>query len=77
MGFNGVWFGIVLVILIETAQITPPVGLNLYVLRNISGWPIEKIALASIPFFLILLLGVVIVTVFPALATWLPSQMIG
>jgi C4-dicarboxylate transporter, DctM subunit len=75
MGYDGIWFGIVLVVLIELAQITPPVGLNLFVLRNISGWSIERIALVSIPYMLILLLELAILFVFPGLATWLPQQM--
>lgn len=75
LGYDGIWFGVILVILIEAAQLTPPVGLNLYVLRNISGWPIERIAAASLPYFLILNLAVVLLFVFPAIATWLPGRM--
>lgn len=75
MGYDGVWFGIVLVVLIELAQITPPVGLNLYVLRNISGWPIERIAAVSVPYMLILVLMLGLLFLFPSLATWLPAQM--
>ena len=54
LGFDPIWFGVVLTILIETAQITPPVGFNLYVLQNISGIPISTITIATIPFFLII-----------------------
>ena len=75
LGFDPVWFGVVLTILIETAQITPPVGLNLYVLQSISGERIETIAIYSIPFFMILILGVVIVTFFPNIILFLPSVM--
>lgn len=77
MGYDGIWFGIVLVVLIEIAQITPPVGLNLYVLRNISGWPVERIAAVSLPYLAILVLEIVILFLFPGLATWLPQQMGG
>lgn len=75
MGYDGIWFGIVLVVLIEIAQITPPVGMNLFVLRNISGWSIERIGWVSIPYIMILLLELVLLFVFPGLATWLPQQM--
>lgn len=77
MGYDGIWFGIVLVVLIEMAQITPPIGLNLYVLRNVSGWPIERIAAVSLPYLLILALAVVLLFAFPGLATWLPQKMAG
>nr|MBA3506754.1 TRAP transporter large permease subunit [Betaproteobacteria bacterium] len=75
MGYDGIWFGIVLVVLIEVAQITPPVGMNLFVLRNISGWSIERIGWVSIPYIMILLLELLLLFVFPGLATWLPQQM--
>ena len=76
MGFNGIWFGVLLTILIETAQITPPVGFNLYVLQTISGHSIGMIARNAFPFFLCLLLGVVILIIFPDLALILPNAMI-
>lgn len=77
MGFNGIWFGVLLTILIETAQVTPPVGFNLYVLQTISGHSIGMIVRNTIPFFLLLLLGVVILIIFPDLALILPNAMIG
>jgi TRAP-type C4-dicarboxylate transport system permease large subunit len=76
MGFNGIWFGVVLTVLIETAQITPPVGFNLYVLQTISGRSIGMIVRNTIPFFFCLLLGVVILILFPQLALFLPNAMI-
>lgn len=76
-GIDLLWFGIFLVIIVEMAQITPPVGFNLFVLQGLSGQNIFRIALASAPFFVVLLLAVVIVTIFPGLATWLPAQMGG
>lgn len=75
MGYDGIWFGIVLVVLIEIAQITPPVGMNLFVLRNISGWSVERIGWVSMPYIMILLLELVLLFAFPWLATWLPQQM--
>jgi len=76
MGFNGIWFGVLLTVLIETAQITPPVGFNLYVLQTISGRSIGMITRNTIPFFFCLLLGVVILIIFPDLALILPNAMI-
>ena len=76
MGFNGIWFGVLLTVLIETAQITPPVGFNLYVLQTISGRSIGMIVRNTIPFFFCLLLGVVILIIFPDLALILPNAMI-
>ena len=75
LGFDPIWFGVLLTVVIETAQITPPVGMNLYVLQTISGEEIETIVRNAIPFFLILVLGVVIVMRFPNLVLWLPSLM--
>lgn len=77
LGFDSLWFGIQLVVLIEIAQITPPVGFNLYVMQGISGRSIQWISMASLPFFFLMILGIVILTIFPSLATWLPNLMIG
>jgi TRAP-type C4-dicarboxylate transport system permease large subunit len=76
MGFHGIWFGILLTVLIETAQITPPVGFNLYVLQTISGHSIGMIVKNTIPFFFCLILAVVILIIFPDLATMIPNAMI-
>lgn len=76
-GFDPIWFGIYIIIMIELAQITPPVGFNLFVLQGMSGQGILTIARAAIPFFLILILATVLVVVFPQIATWLPQSMMG
>ncbi len=76
-GFDPIWFGIYIVIMIELAQITPPVGFNLFVLQGISGWSIWRIARASFPFFLIMLAATVLIVVFPGIATWLPVAVMG
>jgi len=76
LGFSGIWFGVWLTILIEIAQITPPVGFNLYVLQTISGQSIERIVRNTIPFFFLLLLGAFIITLFPQIVLWLPNMMI-
>jgi C4-dicarboxylate transporter, DctM subunit len=74
-GFSPVWFGIFLTLVIEVGQITPPVGFNLFVIQGLTNERLEKIALAAIPFFLLILLVVAFVTVFPAVVTWLPTKM--
>ena len=72
-GIDPVWFGVFLVLHIELAMITPPVGFNLFVLQGMTGRPLGYIAWASLPFFFLLLGAVVIVSVFPEIALWLPS----
>lgn len=77
LGFDGIWFGIVLVMLIEAAQITPPVGFNLYVLQNISGASVGLIVKNTIPFFIIMLVALLVLVLFPDIALFLPRLMIG
>ena len=74
-GFNLIWFGIYLVIVVEMSQITPPVGFNLFVLQGLTGKNIMQIAKAALPFFLLMLLGIVIITLFPEIVTYLPEAM--
>ena len=74
MGFDPIWFGVLLTVLIEAALITPPVGLNLFVIHGISGGKsFEDVVYGVLPFFFLMLLCILILTVFPALVTWLPS----
>ncbi len=75
-GFDPIWFGIYLVIMIELAQITPPVGFNLFVIKGLTDWEIGDIALAALPFFLILCLITAAITVFPNIVLYLPSLMV-
>jgi len=72
-GFNLIWFGIFIVLLVEIAELTPPLGFNLFVLQTMSGRDSNYVALASIPFFCMMVLALVIVTAFPQIATWLPD----
>ena len=74
-GFDPLWFGIYLVITIEMAQITPPIGFNLFVIRNLTGETTSRIALAAVPFCALMLVAVLAVSVLPGLVTWLPGQM--
>ncbi len=76
-GFDPIWFGIYIIFMIELAQVTPPVGFNLFVLQGMSGRPIFTVAKASIPFALLLLLGTALIVVFPSIATWLPKALMG
>jgi tripartite ATP-independent transporter DctM subunit len=76
-GFDLVWFGIFIVLLVEIAEVTPPVGFNLFVLQNMTGHDSNTIARASIPFFLLLLVCIAIITFFPVTVTWLPDVVMG
>ena len=76
-GFDLIWFGIFIVILVEMAQITPPVGFNLFVLQGITKKNIFYIAKVSSPFFILMILLVAFITVVPEIVTWLPSKMLG
>ncbi|MBB4005490.1 TRAP transporter large permease [Aurantimonas endophytica] len=74
-GFDLIWFGIYLVIVVEMAQITPPVGFNLFVIQGLTGQNIFRIAVATAPFFGLLALMVVLLALFPDLALFLPRTM--
>jgi C4-dicarboxylate transporter DctM subunit len=76
-GIDLLWFGIFVVILIEAAQITPPVGFNLFVLQSITGKDILAVTKAAIPYFFVLMLLLVLITVFPQIVTILPKMMTG
>tara|TARA_E500000331_G_C17259117_1_gene714426 strand:- start:1856 stop:3166 length:1311 start_codon:yes stop_codon:yes gene_type:complete len=75
-GFDMIWFGIYLVIVVEMAQITPPVGFNLFVLQGMAKKDMGFIAKSAFPLFLLMILAVIIIVAFPQLALWLPEQMI-
>jgi tripartite ATP-independent transporter DctM subunit len=76
-GFNLIWFGIFIVILVEIAELTPPLGFNLFVLQTMSGRDSNYVALASIPFFCMMVVALVVVIAFPQIATWLPDALLG
>ena len=75
-GFDMIWFGIYLVIVVEMAQITPPVGFNLFVLQGMAKRDMGFIAKSAFPLFLLMIFAVFIIIVFPEIALWLPKQMI-
>jgi TRAP-type C4-dicarboxylate transport system permease large subunit len=74
-GFDLVWFGIYLVIMIELAQVTPPVGFNLFVISGLNNDSLFRIAKAATPFFLLMVVATVLLTVFPDIALYLPNRM--
>ncbi|MBE7638388.1 TRAP transporter large permease subunit [Sneathiella sp. P13V-1] len=76
-GFDPMWFGIFLILMVELATITPPVGFNLFVLQGLTNMTIFQIARASAPFFVLLCIGVVLLTAFPQIALWLPNLLAG
>jgi tripartite ATP-independent transporter DctM subunit len=73
-GFDLVWFGIFVVLVVEMAEVSPPVGFNLFVLQTMSGEDSNTVARASLPFFFLLVLAVAIITVFPDIVMWLPRM---
>ena len=75
-GFDMIWFGIFLVIVVEMAQITPPVGFNLFVLQGMANKDMGFIARSAFPLFLLMILAVIVIIIFPEIALWLPQQMI-
>ncbi len=75
-GFDMIWFGIFLVIVVEMAQITPPVGFNLFVLQSMANRDMGYIARSAFPLFLLMVLAVILVVIFPEIALWMPEQMV-
>ncbi len=76
-GFDLIWFGIFIIMLIEIAEITPPVGFNLFVLQNMTGIDSNRIATVTLPFFGCLILGIMLITVFPSIVTVVPNLLMG
>ena len=74
-GIDVIWFGIFIVVLVEMAQITPPIGFNLFVLQGITGRPIGYLAKAAFPMFLIMLVMIGLLIAIPGMALWLPQSM--
>jgi C4-dicarboxylate transporter DctM subunit len=74
LGFDPVWFGILIMLLVETAMITPPVGINLFVVQGIrEHGPLHDVMLGSAPFVVTLLVMVVLLILIPDIALWLPA----
>jgi TRAP-type C4-dicarboxylate transport system permease large subunit len=79
LGYDAVWLGVVITIMIEVGMLTPPVGMNLFVLVGISRHEVNlaQASVGALPFWLLLILGVLLLTLMPGLATWLPSLSYG
>ena len=77
LGFDPIWLGVVITVMIEIGMLTPPVGMNLFVLVGLTGGEVQlgPAARASVPYWLALLLGVLLMTIVPGIATWLPAMM--
>jgi tripartite ATP-independent transporter DctM subunit len=75
LGFNPIWFGVYFTVLIEIGLITPPVGLNVYVLAGVSDIPMGTIFRGILPFFFIFALFLFLLIMFPNMALWLPGMM--
>jgi len=73
LGFDPLWFGVLLVIAMEMALITPPVGMNLFVIKGIARAPLGDVIRGTVPYVMLMLLGLAIVFMLPGLATWLPA----
>ena len=75
LGFDPIWIGVIITVMIEIGQVTPPVGLNLTVLTGVTNndVPLGRVAVATIPYWMLLLLSVAIMTIFPQIALFLPS----
>ena len=74
-GFDPIWFGIYLILMVEVSQITPPVGFNLFVIQGLTDEPVTRIARYALPFFFLMLLTTALLTVFPDIALFLPHLM--
>lgn len=75
-GFDLVWFGIFIILLVEIAEISPPLGFNLFVMQTMTGKEQTEVAWASLPFFMMLVVTVVLITIFPEIVTWLPDYLL-
>ncbi|MBX3655855.1 MAG: TRAP transporter large permease subunit [Ramlibacter sp.] len=74
-GIDPIWFGIFVVLVVEMAQITPPVGFNLFVLQGMTGRELTWIAKVTIPMFILMCVAIALIYAFPGIVTWLPQQM--
>ncbi|MFO7751101.1 MAG: TRAP transporter large permease subunit, partial [Desulfobacteraceae bacterium] len=75
-GFEPLWFGIFLVFMVELSQITPPVGFSIFVIQGISDEKVSAILKATLPFFIIMVIMVILVTMFPEIVSYLPEKMV-
>ncbi|HEY0214334.1 MAG TPA: TRAP transporter large permease subunit [Paenirhodobacter sp.] len=76
-GFDPVWYGVFLVLMVEIGLITPPLGINLFILQGMSGWSLWRVSRACGPFFVLFCLAVLLLVMFPQIALWLPNLLYG
>ncbi|HUF92232.1 MAG TPA: TRAP transporter large permease [Candidatus Limnocylindria bacterium] len=76
-GFDLIWFGVFMTMLLQAGLLSPPVGLNLFVIQGVTGAPLLQVIRGSVPFLVILLAGAILLVLFPPLALWLPSLAMG
>ena len=74
-GIDPIWFGVILVMYVELGQISPPIGINLFVIQSIWDGELSDVVMGTIPFHIIMFVLLLLLTMFPALALWLPGQM--
>lgn len=74
-GFDPIWYGVFLVLMVELAQMTPPVGFNLFILQGLTGQSIGRVVKAAFPFFVLMCIAVVIISLFPEIVLFLPNMM--
>jgi C4-dicarboxylate transporter, DctM subunit len=72
-GFDPIWFGVYMCMLLEAGLLSPPVGLNLFVIQGVTGAPLGQVVRGSVPFLCLLLIGAALIVAFPGIALWLPS----
>jgi tripartite ATP-independent transporter DctM subunit len=73
IGYDLIWFGVFMCILLQAGLLSPPIGMNLFVIQGMTEAPFMQVVWGSTPFFFILLLGAVVITIFPSIALWLPG----
>ena len=77
LGFDPIWFGVILTVLIEVGLLTPPMGINLFVIHGISGCDLMEVVRGSVPFFLLMLVGIALFTALPSTILFLPNLFFG
>ncbi len=75
LGFDPIWYGVMVVILIEMGLVTPPVGMDAFILSGVTGIPLSKIFRGAVPFLVAIIIGIIILAIFPQIALFLPSTM--
>ena len=75
LGFDSIWFGIFLVLVVEMAQITPPVGFNLFVIQGLTEDGLGYVARVTLPYLIIMILFTMVIAVLPDIALWLPRYL--